>query len=415
MFDRKWLFGIPIVLIGGAAMAVGLVPGVRDWFHGTFPQLGINGPAETKSNKPAISPTGLNPSDRYKTDMPGTQYSTAQDAPNSYEGNPTGYQASEPVTLAHALFPVQEPVDGGRPPQNPPPTLESVPNNGLSVPSFTPSRDGFLEVVNAELQFPLDIKIAAQADGLITEMYVDEGSLVKKGDPMIVQDTRLVESNAEVARQELLAAKLKAEDDSNVQYAKSAVKVAEVDVEISDQLYDKGSEGRMENAKKRLELTKARLQVTVSESEKKQQAAQVAVNEAKLKASSVELALRNVSAHFDGVVTEVLKKQHSWVRAGEPIVRLTSMENIRVVGNADAQNISPHLLLNAPCKVTILLPGARQKPVVEGVVSFVAPRTKGVNIYPVHVNIKNQLLPDGQYLFRDGMQATIEINYGARR
>ncbi len=45
--DRKWYIVLPIVLvIGVGALAFGLVPGVRDWLHTTFPQLGINGPTE---------------------------------------------------------------------------------------------------------------------------------------------------------------------------------------------------------------------------------------------------------------------------------------------------------------------------------------------------------------------------------
>lgn len=76
-------------------------------------------------------------------------------------------------------------------------------------------------------------------------------------------------------------ARLTPDDDSDVRYAGTVVSIPERDVEMSDQLFLKGSESEQEDRMKRLKLVKAELQLSVLKSEKAQQAAQAAVNQAK--------------------------------------------------------------------------------------------------------------------------------------
>jgi hypothetical protein len=54
MIDRKWYVGLPLaVAVGGSALAIGLVPGVRSWLDLAFPQLGINGQPSSLAASPA--------------------------------------------------------------------------------------------------------------------------------------------------------------------------------------------------------------------------------------------------------------------------------------------------------------------------------------------------------------------------
>jgi multidrug resistance efflux pump len=225
---------------------------------------------------------------------------------------------------------------------------------------------------------------------------------------MIIIDSRIAEAEAEVAKEELAAAVNKAEDNSSIEYARAAVEVAMSDVKISDQLYAKGAEGVMENEKKRLELKKAQLQVRVSQSEKAQQLNAVGVQTAKLNASKVQLALRKIPAPYDGFVSEIAKKKDSFAKGGEIVFRFTSMEKMRIRGLAKVLD-APHLLLNAPARVTIFVaPGKSET--LDGKVFSVAPRQTGTNDqYMIFIDIPNRLTADGQYLFREGMKAAVEI------
>ena len=381
MAERKWFFGLPVVLAFGlAALAIGLVPGVRNWLDSTFPQLGINGPSpatqssrsvESERNQPTVDATRMLPNPNLDL-----QSSQPHGTLTSHEDGKAFEPSTTPVQLAHATLPVEEPV--------------------------------FTRIANAKVLFPEDIPIAAQTDGIIAELFVDEGSFVKKGDPMIIIDSRIAEAEAEVAKEELAAAVNKAEDNSSIEYAKAAVEVALSDVKISDQLYAKGAEGVMENEKKRLELKKAQLQVKVSQSEKAQQLNAVGVQTAKLNASKVQLALRKIPAPYDGFVSEIAKKKDSFAKGGEIVFRFTSMEKMRIRGLAKVSD-APHLLLNAPAKVTIFVAPGKSE-ILDGKVFSVAPRQTGTSDqYMIFIDIPNRLTADGQYLFREGMKAAVDI------
>ena len=408
MAERKWLFGLPVVLaFGVAALAIGLVPGARNWLDSTFPQLGINGPSlatqknssvESERNQPSVDATPMLPNPNLDL-----QSSQPHGTLTSLEDGKAFDPLKTPVQFAQATLPVEDPVVT-RIAQNQAPNLP-IPNNGLNVPSSTSNG---LTISNAKVLFPEDIPIAAQTDGIIAELFVDEGSFVKKGDPMIIIDSRIAEAEAEVAKEELAAAVNKAEDNSSIEYAKAAVEVALSDVKISDQLYAKGAEGVMENEKKRLELKKAQLQVRVSQSEKAQQLNAVGVQTAKLNASKVQLALRKIPAPYDGFVSEIAKKKDSFAKGGEIVFRFTSMEKMRIRGLAKVSD-APHLLLNAPARITIYVaPGKSET--IDGKVFSVAPRSSTLeDEYAIFIDIPNRLTADGQYLFREGMKATVKI------
>ena len=170
--------------------------------------------------------------------------------------------------------------------------------------------------------------------------------MIEAGKPLLEIDSRLVQKEIEVSESELKAAQLKAKDDSNYKFSIAAEEVARADVAISNVLQEQGAEHVMEGEKKRLELKKAGFQVSVSKIEKLRDAADVEVKQAKLEAAKVQLDLRTITAQRTGVVTDVAKRRGDWVRAGEVILRLTSMNKIRVEGNAEVGEIPPHLLQN---------------------------------------------------------------------
>lgn len=424
MPDKKLTIGLPVaLLLGGSAIAFGVVPGVRDWVDNAVPWLGINGPKVAAEES---VPKGLE-SARTTTSLPTTGLSSES---LSSESLPTESLPTDgtPIQLNKPKFDVQfaggvepipaEPVlsaqEGApastflRTTQASP--LQSVPATGLNVPSYD---NGVLIVPLATVSFPDDITVSATSEGTIMNLLVDDGTVIEAGMPMIEIDSRLAEEEVKVATQELMAATLKAEDDSNVKYSEAAKAVATKDVEISMKLYRQGAEGEMENEKKQLELKKATLQVNVSTIEKARDKADVGVKTAKLDASKVQIELRRINAQRTGIVHGVVKRQFSYVRAGEPILNLTSMEKMRIIGTTPKLTDSPHLLLNAPARVTINY-AENKSETVNGTVTFVSPKSTYENQYQFHVDLPNKLTSDGQYLFRQGMRATIEVTPRSR-
>ncbi len=405
MSEKRMMIVLPtVLLLGASAIAIGVVPGVRDWVDQTIPWLGINGPktiaAFSIPNEPSsemTSPLAVVPAVSVDGGFP------KDNSPPRFD-----VQFAQATVQIPTSAPAQG-LGGGLPnyPSNrltQTPAFNTVPPTGLSVPS---SRSGTLLVENAQVIFPDDSFIGAQADGIIKSLLVDDGSMIKIGDPMIEIDPRLAQAEVVVSQKELEAAELKAKDDSNMKYSEAALEVAKMDLQKSNELLQQGAEDIMLNEKKRLESKKAFFQVSVSKIEKLRDTADVGVKSAKLGAAEVQMDLRKIVAQRSGMVSEITKRQSDWVRAGEPILRLTSMEKLRIKANVKVTD-SPHLLQNAAARVTIFFAEGKGE-TVDGSVTFVSPRAVNRNQYQIHVDVPNRLTPDGQFLFREGMVANVEI------
>jgi multidrug efflux pump subunit AcrA (membrane-fusion protein) len=287
--------------------------------------------------------------------------------------------------------------------------LQSLP---LPSDGVLPSKDGVLRY-KAILSFVNDIKVVAQADGIVLDILVDEGTMVSKDTVMIQIDNRLANAEKDIATRELESARLKAEDDSQIKFSEASFDVSSSVFNRSQELYAKVAESLDDLEKKRLEKIKAGFQIDVSKREQKINEAAVGVNEAKLNASLVQLELRTIKAPFSGVVASVQKERFDWVKAGEEILRLVSLEKFRVKGTVRLME-SPNALEGARAKVIVPV-GAGRVEEIQGVVGYVSPesqgtgaRNDGTHEYAVWVEIPNKQV-GGKYLFRGAMDAVVEI------
>lgn len=398
------------------------IPQVRSFVHEIAPSLGIEGgvssaratPTSTSEQKTSQEPALPNQESASAefvgklVEIDQTISEPANLPPASYPENDAQEslvrlaQSTEPARTLNAVQSL--PVANRTPKLS---SFEQVTDEGVQVPSASSS--GKIVDASATLIFMNDITVPAQADGIITNLQVDEGSMVRKGDPIYQLDPRLANAEIAVQTKELEQARLKYEDVSNLEFSKLAHKVAVTEFQISNNLVTKQAEDEMTNKKKELEAEKARLQITVSEMEKRKDLTLVGVSEAKLDAAKVQLDLRSYTAPWDGIVSKIDKRQSAYVRAGEPILQLTDMRRIRVKGEFTVTaGVPPHLVLNSPAKVIIeIAPGVEES--VDGVVGFVSPKAVSLNQYPYWIEIDNRLLPDGQYLFRGVMRARVEI------
>jgi multidrug efflux pump subunit AcrA (membrane-fusion protein) len=287
-----------------------------------------------------------------------------------------------------------------------------APRESASVPALEATQDGRLRY-KAILSFVNDIKVVAQTDGIILDILVDEGTAVSKDTILIQIDNRLAVAEREVASKELESAKLKAEDDSQIKFSVASYEVATSVFNRSQELFAKVVEAQEEWEKKRLEKIKAGFQIDVSKREQLIAQAAVGVNEAKVNASNVQLELRTIKAPFTGVVASMQKERYDWVKAGEEILRLVSLDKFRVKGTVRIAD-SPNTLEGARANV-IIPTGTGTVERLDGVVGFVSPesqgsgaRNDGTQEYTVWVEIPNKQVR-GKYLFRGAMDAIVEI------
>jgi len=344
------------------------------------------------------------------------------DAPRLIQIDRSQSDAMVPTPIGRAqpsvpVIPIQNPLVQTTPVQTTP--VQTTPANplqsALQAPPGTPlnsTQDGVLRY-KAILSFVNDIKVVAQTDGIILDILVDEGSLVAKDTTMIQIDNRLANAEKEVAVKELESAKLKAEDDSQIRFSAASYEVASSVFNRSQELYVKGVEPRDDWEKKQLEKIKAGFQIDVSKREQMINQAAVGVSTAKLNASLVQLELRTITAPFSGVVASMQKERYDWVKAGEEVLRLVSLEKFRVKGTVRITD-SPNALEGAKARVLIPV-GAGKVEQIDGIVGFVSPESQGTGArndgtqdYTVWVEIPNRQV-DGKYLFRGTMDAVVEI------
>lgn len=368
--------------------------------------LGVTGAAwwwvsqEKRTEQPQAQVSLQTPADAVTTSSIAPVADVAPKLPASDSGHSLS-TPSTPLRLAAYEQKEQEPdanVAG---------SILPIPDGGVQVPSAALvsgiKYKGILAFVN-------DVKVVAQAEGVIREFLVDEGSIVQRDKVMVEIDARLARAEQEVSRKELESAQLKADDESQIKFAEAAEKVAEADYKRTEDLFKREVANIDEFERKQLEWQKAKLSIDVSKREKKINQAAVGVSEAKFNASGVQVELRTIKAPFTGIVAKTEKENFEWVKAGDEILRLVSLEKFRVRGRVQIDD-SPNILERARAKVFVQVqPG--QTEIVDGIVGFVEPETSvavdGKNEYGVWVEIDNRIV-NGQYLFRGKMNATVEI------
>ena len=140
MSEKRMMIVLPtVLLLGASAIAIGVVPGVRDWVDQTVPWLGINGP------KPiATSSIPNRPSSEMTSPLAVVPAVSADDGfPNDTEQPPFEVQFAQATVPISTIAPAQGLGDGS--PNYPSnrlaqtPSFNTVPPTGLSVPS---SRSG---------------------------------------------------------------------------------------------------------------------------------------------------------------------------------------------------------------------------------------------------------------------------------
>lgn len=147
-----------------------------------------------------------------------------------------------------------------------------------------------------------EARLSSRTDGLVEEVLVDEGSLVKRGEVLATLDTRLAEITLEMIRAEIVQAEVEL----------SEAKRREEEVrEISETGGFARSEAESRKTAVRIrEAALRRLQVRAKEQE--------------------ELIERHrLIAPFGGVISEKVAEAGEWVETGTPVVQLVETENVR--------------------------------------------------------------------------------------
>jgi multidrug efflux pump subunit AcrA (membrane-fusion protein) len=227
---------------------------------------------------------------------------------------------------------------------------EAPPLNDLTVPaSITPQRD---------------IRISAEAEGLITELRVREGTRINAGDIVALIDDRRAKAAVEIARLQKEAAFERSTDDVEKRYAMAAAAVALKKYEAMRSA-NQGRSGApavspIELEQLRLDFERAKLQIEKAEKDQLLAAKDADAKKAEEEAARIALEQRSIFSKFDGEVQQIFIHESEWVNPGDPILRLVQFDVMNVDCTVSLDDYDPSELEGRPVTVRINLARGRQ-------------------------------------------------------
>jgi multidrug efflux pump subunit AcrA (membrane-fusion protein) len=291
-----------------------------------------------------------------------------------------------------------------------PPTA-TVPAPVQSTPS--PGVTGDL-TVGGTIKAQRSVDISAEVEGTLLKLPLREGALIAADQLLATIDDRHAQAAYDVAKIGLEAATAKAEDKIEEEYATAAAKVAEADLrkDLEVNQRNPGAVSDTEILKKKLDLTRSRLQIEKAKKDQVLAKLEADVKQAELTAAEVALERRTIKAPFAGEVQTLYQKEAQWVKPGDPILQLVRFDVMDVECYVNVNDFDPVEIANRPVSVTVNLARGRQA-TVEGRVVYVnqsvLPRGKVGGIYLVRAEVQNQKVGD-YWVVRPGLEASMTIH-----
>jgi macrolide-specific efflux system membrane fusion protein len=203
-----------------------------------------------------------------------------------------------------------------------------------------------LEVDSAQVSLIQNTFVATSIAGIVAEVSVSEGDRVKLGDRLVQLDTEQAKTELEAAKATLDAATLQSANDVNVRYARRTMEVRQRELEQSLEANQRlpGTFSESEISKQQLEVDQARLAIEQAEHDHSVARAKVREKEAVITITEARLRRHGINAPVSGRVVEVAVEPGEWVDTGKPVVRIVSLDPVRVECFIDGSELGEELV-----------------------------------------------------------------------
>ncbi len=210
--------------------------------------------------------------------------------------------------------------------------------------------------------------------GVLTNLKVREGMPVTRGMEIGLIDDSEAQANLAIKQFEYEATIQKAESDINIRHAEATAAVEDATLKSLEEANKKssGTVSAIDILRSKLQLKKAQLATEQTREEQIENQLTAKAKKAEVGAAQVALNRRILTAPFDGVVTELIKKPGEWIAIGEPVVHIVGIKRLRVMGNLDARQWGPADVGGRDVTVEVALPRGRTVK-VPGTVTYVSP------------------------------------------
>ena len=182
-----------------------------------------------------------------------------------------------------------------------------------------------------------EANVAAQEAGELLTVNVREGAAVMKGDIIATIDDSQPQLAKESAMLAQAVAAERAGSDVDERFAQESFQYASADYRKSQLANQRESNTVTEIDLLRLRLAqkKAELQIEQAQRDRSVAAKEAAQKGTEVKLAENQIRLRQIRSPLEGVVISVGPHPGEWVKAGDPVAHVVSMNRLRVKGHVD--------------------------------------------------------------------------------
>ncbi|WP_442509451.1 efflux RND transporter periplasmic adaptor subunit [Novipirellula sp. SH528] len=268
-----------------------------------------------------------------------------------------------------------------------------------------------LEVSEAQVSLIHNTFIASPISGVVEKVLVSEGNSVLPDALLIQLDDQRFRTELEAAVAAHRAAKLESDSDLDARYARRAKEFHVRQFEQSKQANTKFAGAISDSEVEKLRLVVDQAVLAIEQAEHKQQ---VAIAHTSEKQAAVKIAEQRVKDHairasVGGQVAEITVQPGESVESGKPLIRVISLDPIRVECFIDGRKYGSELVgrhVQFICEELPRLDDASDRPAeFSGSVTFVSPE-----VHPVTGQVRLWATVDNpQTRLRSGMRGRLVI------
>jgi macrolide-specific efflux system membrane fusion protein len=253
------------------------------------------------------------------------------------------------------------------------------------------------------------VLVPAEEPGVLDELNVREGMTVEKGALLgNIDDTDALLTLA-MAKHEYNAAKKQADNTLSIEAADKSQKVAQAEYDTAVEANERlaGTVTATEVRRKLLQAERAMMQIELAEME-----LMVAVQNAQVKykqwqRAKAALERRQIVARINGIVVKLNKHVGDWVQAGETVMRIVRMDQLRVEGDINGKLYARHKVIGRPVNIQVQLTGGGIE-IMEGTISYASPLVESYE-YTVRAVVNNRKI-NGRWLLTPGLNAKMQLS-----
>ena len=252
------------------------------------------------------------------------------------------------------------------------------------------------------------VEVTAMESGILAEVLVKEGELVKDSDVLARLDDAEARIAVSRAKVELEIARQQADSDVRVCAAEKTWEVAKAELKRATESVESYKKSVSATELDRLNLTVEQTSLQIEQAKLDRTIAELTADLRKNEydQANLKVARHRVLAPIDGMVVQVNRKKGEWVQPGDVVIRILRVNRLRAEFFLNASQLEVDLS-GRPAHLTVDLPG-RPKARFPGRIVFVSPEINAVNDQVrVWAEIDNSDL-----VLRPGLKGSLTIEKG---